>query len=503
MTMPQELLVLVLENELENTILELLTILSASDFETIRVQRADSAETALEMLQAVNITLVILGLPISSTFGDGLNLLLKMRQLKPPVPIVVLVNQDTMGIGVQALEFGAFAYFPRQDLTAETLSQVIRNAAEKKQDLQAYYNSSTLDAELLDAFPACVAVLNDAAIVTAVNQEWHLLAEVTQDPLVTQTQVGINFLQLCQGVNRSDVAAMIQQALSGRKTKEGLEYSWKEQDGTLLVWRKINVTPLKWPKGGVILSLQEVTELVNSQIQSDTYEAHTSELKRNFSSLVHDLRSPLTALNLYLDLLERGHSANIERYVAIMRQEATHMEQLVNDMLTLTRIEEYKDVQFTAVNLADLVEQVVMLEMAVAESKRLTLDFTIGKGPFWVLGQSRQLTRVITNLVANGLRYTLIGGVKITLDRSAAAGQIILTVADTGMGIAPEVLPFIFEPFFRSARAQNTSLKGTGLGLSIVKRIVTLHEGTIEVFSELNKGTTFRVVFPVVETQGI
>jgi signal transduction histidine kinase len=105
--------------------------------------------------------------------------------------------------------------------------------------------------------------------------------------------------------------------------------------------------------------------------------------------------------------------------------------------------------------------------------------------------------------VANGLRYTLIGGVKITLDRSAAAGQIILTVADTGMGIAPEVLPFIFEPFFRSARAQNISPKGTGLGLSIVKRIVTLHEGTIEVFSELNKGTTFRVVFPVVETQGI
>lgn len=183
-----------------------------------------------------------------------------------------------------------------------------------------------------------------------------------------------------------------------------------------------------------------------------------------------------------------------------MKQEATHMEQLVNDMLTLTRIEEFKDVQYTAVNLGDLVEQVVMLEMAVAESKRLTLDFTSEKGPFWVLGQSRQLIRVITNLVANGLRYTVTGGVKITLDRNTATGQIIMTVTDTGMGIAPEVLPFIFEPFFRSARAQNLSPKGTGLGLSIVKRIVTIHEGTIEVFSELNKGTAFRIILPGIAT---
>lgn len=501
--MSQGLLVLVLENELENTVLELLSTLSFSDFGVLQIHRADSSETALEMLQTANITLVILGLPISSTVGDDLNILLKMRQLKPAIPIVVLVNQDTMGIGVQAVELGAFAYFPRQYLTSQTLSQVILHAVEKNQDLQAYYNSRTLNAELLNAFSVCVAVLDDAAVVTAVNQDWHLLAETTQDPLITQTQVGINFLQLCQGINRSDVAAVIQQVLSGTKTREWLEYSWKEPGGTLLVWRKINATTLRWPKGGVILSLQEVTELINSQIHLDTYETQISEMKRNFSSLVHDLRSPLTAMNLYLDLLQRGPSANRERYMAMLKQEATHMEQLVNDMLTLTRIEEFKEGQFTVVNLADLVEQVVMLEKPVAENKHLTLHFTNDKGPFWVKGHSRELVRVITNLVANGLRYTLTGGVKITLDRDTAVGDIILTVTDTGIGIVPEVLPFIFEPFFRSVQAQNISPKGTGLGLSIVKRILTIHDGTIEVFSEPDKGTTFRIVLPVIETQGI
>ncbi|MBK8905935.1 MAG: response regulator [Anaerolineaceae bacterium] len=498
--MSEEVLVLVLDTELKNRIIELFSFLSSSGLGAIHVQRADSAEMALEMLQVTNITLVILGLPISSTFGDGLNLLLKMRQLKPFIPIVVLVNQDTMGIGVQALELGAFAYLPRQYLTAETLHQVIHNAAEKNRDFQTDIKLSSLEAELFNAFPVCVAVLNDAAVVTAVNQEWHLLAGITEDPLVTQTQVGINFLQLCQEIDRSDVAGVIQSALAGYKTKEGLEYSWKESDGTLLLWRKINATPLKWPKGGVILSLQEVTELVNSQIHLATYEAQISDLKSNFSTLVHDLRSPLTSLNLYLDLLKSGNSANLERYVRVMKQEVIHMDQLVNDMLTLTRIEEFKDVQYTPINLADLVEQVVLIEKPVADSKGLTLDFTYEKGPFWVMGQSQQLLRVITNLVANGLRYTLTGGVKITLERNTAPEHIILTITDTGIGIAPEVLPFIFEPFFRSARAQNISPKGTGLGLSIVKRIVTMHEGTVEVFSELNKGTAFRIVLPGIKT---
>lgn len=501
--MSQELLVLVLEDELENTVIELLSLLSSPDFGAIQVQKANSAETALEILQSANITLVILGLPISSTFGDGLNLLLKMRQLKPLIPIVTLVSQDTMGIGVQALEFGAFAYLPRQYLTAETLRQVIHNAAQKARALESFSQISAVDEAVINAFPVCVAVLDDAGGVTAVNQEWQQLAQTTHDPLITQTQVGHNFLQLCQSIKRADVAAVIQEALTGRKTMEALEYSWKEPEESLLTWRKLNVTPLRWPKGGAIVSLQEVTELVNSQIHLATYETRLSEMKNNFSALVHDLRSPLTSLRLYLDLLVKGNMARREQYVAVMVQEAVHMEQLIDDMLTLTRIEEIEDFQFTPVNLTHLVEQVVLVEQPVAEGRSLTLVFLNPQQAVWVMGQSRQLIRVITNLVANGLRYTVAGGVQIILEQDDAARRMILTVIDTGIGIAPEVLPFIFEPFFRSARAQNVSPKGTGLGLSIVKRIVTLHNGSIDVFSELNQGTTFRIILPTIEAPAI
>lgn len=222
-------------------------------------------------------------------------------------------------------------------------------------------------------------------------------------------------------------------------------------------------------------------------------------MKNNFSALVHDLRSPLTSLRLYLDLLVKGNMARREQYVAVMMQEALHMEQLVDDMLTLTRIEEIEDFQFTPVNLTDLVEQVVLVEQPVAEGRSLTLVFSNPQQAVWVMGQSRQLIRVVTNLVANGLRYTAAGGVQIILAQDNAARHVTLTVMDTGIGIAPEVLPFIFEPFFRSARAQNVSPKGTGLGLSIVKRIVTLHNGSIEVRSELNQGTTFQIILPTID----
>lgn len=243
--MSRDLLVLVLEDELENTVIELLSRLSLSDFGAIQAQKADSVDTALEMLQSTNFTLVILGLPISSTFGDGLNLLLKMRQLKPLIPIVTLVSQDTMGIGVQALEFGAFAYLPRQYLTAETLRHVIHNAAQKNRGLDSLPQASAVDEAVINAFPVCVAVLDDAGGVTAVNQEWQQLAQATLDPLIAQTQVGHNFLQLCQQINRADVAAVIQQALTGHKAMEALEYSWKEPENSLLMWRKLNVTPLR------------------------------------------------------------------------------------------------------------------------------------------------------------------------------------------------------------------------------------------------------------------
>ncbi|MEZ4590805.1 MAG: hybrid sensor histidine kinase/response regulator [Chloroflexota bacterium] len=440
-------------------------------------------------------SLALLGLPVSSTIGDGLNLILQMRQLKPLLPIVVLVNQDTLGIGIQALEFGASAYFPWSHLSAQTLQQIIKNLTTQFQEIQ---NHHARDVALVNAMPIGVMVLDDAGVVTAVNDEWHHSRDETTDPIVTGVAVGADFLQLCQTANRHEVRHIIEQAAAGHSAKQAVEYQWKEVANPATVWRKITVAPMQWPRGKLVVSLQEVTDLVVHQIQQASFEAELLELKTNFSSLVHYFRSPLTSLHLYLDLLKVAKPAKKAQYLATMQQEVTHMNLLVDDLLTLTSLETSENYALALVDLASLVAEVVQVEQPIAAGKGLVLHFMpLPEAPIWVWGQSRQLTRVVTNLVGNALRYTAVGQITVQLRVDNAAKQVELMVADTGMGIAPEVLPFIFEPFFRSPRAQAFAPKGTGLGLAIVKRIITLHDGHIEIASELNKGTTVRLTLPL------
>ncbi|MGW8250008.1 MAG: sensor histidine kinase, partial [Anaerolineales bacterium] len=114
-----------------------------------------------------------------------------------------------------------------------------------------------------------------------------------------------------------------------------------------------------------------------------------------------------------------------------------------------------------------------------------------------VRGEENQLARLVTNLVSNALRYTPRGGVHV--NTSYFDHQICLSVDDTGMGIDSSDIPHIFERFYRGGRVRQTRIHGTGLGLAIVKEIVDLHEGQIEIKTNLNEGSSFRIQLPVYE----
>jgi len=111
-----------------------------------------------------------------------------------------------------------------------------------------------------------------------------------------------------------------------------------------------------------------------------------------------------------------------------------------------------------------------------------------------VRADANQLAQVVTNLIANALSYTPAGAVRVSV--YAENDQVCLCVADSGSGIAPDDLPHVFERFYRGQLVLKNDVPGTGLGLAIVKEIVDLHEGRIEVDSQPDKGTTFRVWLP-------
>lgn len=484
---------LVLENDSEQRISQLLSKISI-DLDDIQIQVATNAEAGLTLLQKTSVTLILLGLPFSGTVGDGLNLLVRLRQLKPDVPIVVLVNQEAMGLGLQALEFGAFAYYFEQHLSGSVLRRLINKTVNQHANLQAASRLSEPDVILFNSLPACVAVLDEVGLVTAVNPEWQQLSRTSTEPLIIGTRPGSNFNQLCQQIERPEIMAAVQKVLDGQQVGQGIEFSWRE--GVRLVWWKLYVTALRWPHGGAIVTVQDVTDGVADQIRLSACEVEISELKNNVISLVHELRTPLTAIRLYLNLLKTADDSKKAHYLTILDQETVHLEQYVDDLLTLAHLEQTDEPLFKPVNFGDLVEQVVVEQRPVATAKGLTLALDKTQDALFVQGQSRLLSRIITNLVANAVRYTITGGVDVSVSLDEMTNRIVLRVADSGIGIAPEVLPHIFEPFFRSPRAQNLIQRGSGLGLDIVKRILTLHGGNIEVTSEINNGSVFIIFLP-------
>jgi signal transduction histidine kinase len=224
------------------------------------------------------------------------------------------------------------------------------------------------------------------------------------------------------------------------------------------------------------------------------------QLKSKFvSDVSHELRTPIANLKLYIDLLERGKPEKQTQYIQTLHQQVRRVAALVDDILDLSRLEQRKEqgLIYRVVELNDVVGQVVQAHQPRAEADGLQLIFEPATPLPPVRADANQLAQVVTNLVANALSYTTAGYVRVST--FAQDAEVCLCVADSGSGIALEDLPHVFDRFYRGQYVLKNDVPGTGLGLAIVKEIVDLHEGRIEVDSQPDRGTTFRVWLPVVQ----
>lgn len=220
-------------------------------------------------------------------------------------------------------------------------------------------------------------------------------------------------------------------------------------------------------------------------------------------TLAHELRNPVSVLFTHLELLDLGDVAPEDRdSLAALGRATRRIEVMVEDLMALASASD-PDAGDPAVpvELSGLVDDVAdfLATTAVSQGIRLRLDVAPG---LVVAGDEAALHRVVANLVSNALKYTPSGGrVTVRLEPEPRDGVpgALLTCADTGIGITPGDLVRIFEPFYRSRSAEARLRPGTGLGLAIVEQVVEHHGGTVDVDSEVGKGTTFRVWLPRVE----
>ncbi len=214
---------------------------------------------------------------------------------------------------------------------------------------------------------------------------------------------------------------------------------------------------------------------------------------RFIADAAHDLRNPVTVLQLQLELIRLAPDTIDERLGAIAHQ-ITRLDSLIGDLLMLSRLDQRViGTEWERLDLFSLVAFVLDAQSSLAENKNITLQFEAEQDLPTIWANRLQVERVVVNLSDNALNYTPKGG-KITVRLFRENDWLVLTIRDSGIGILPEDLTNIFERFYRAKNARTTS-EGTGLGLAIVKEIIALHGAKIEVESEPGEGTLFRIHF--------
>ncbi len=243
--------------------------------------------------------------------------------------------------------------------------------------------------------------------------------------------------------------------------------------------------------GDVVITLHDVSQL-----------AELDRLKSQFVSHVsHELRTPITNIKLYQTLLRKGKPEKQGEYWRILDRETARLQQLVEDLLDLSRLDlrGAEMIHREPLDLVDLTAQVVDQYRGLAEDRGVSLAFRPALPEAPLEADANALTQVLVNLITNAIHYTPAGGrVTVSVGRREAAGRraLVLQVRDTGYGILPEERDQIFSRFYRGYAARKSRAPGTGLGLSIVQEIVRLHGGHLEVSSRVGDGSTFCVVLP-------
>jgi len=229
------------------------------------------------------------------------------------------------------------------------------------------------------------------------------------------------------------------------------------------------------------------------------------QLKSDFISMVsHELRTPLATVKEFSEIIEdeiAGPVTDRQReYLAIVKANIGRISRIINDLLDMAKIEAGRLLLNKSLTEPEgLVEQVLQSLRPLAESKGVRLEANVAPGVPSMFADTDKITQVLTNLVSNAIKFTE-GDGRVQVSVFEQSSDVEFSVADTGVGIAPEDLPKLFEKFHQLARpAPGGSPKGTGLGLAISKRLVELHGGHIRVTSELGRGSIFSFTLPKYE----
>jgi len=252
----------------------------------------------------------------------------------------------------------------------------------------------------------------------------------------------------------------------------------------------------------MVLSVKVVPYGVNKKLlisRDITQFERIETMRRDFvANVSHELRTPLTVINGFVETLQDMSQLDNDmarRALELMGEQTRRMEGLVNDLLTLSRLENTNNTLAEEVVDVPSLLQSIQQEGQALSAKRHTMTLALDSMAK-LQGNTAELRSAFGNLVSNAVRYTPQGGEIVIRWGEHKNGTLIFSVRDSGIGVAPEHIPRLTERFYRVDRSRSRETGGTGLGLAIVKHIVSRHQGHLEIESKEGKGSTFSIIFP-------
>ena len=473
-------------------------VLRAAGFQ---VREAMTGEAALGLaLEGTDLMLLDVNLPDMHGFEISRHLRSDPRTSRLPIVHLsaTFVTEIDKARGLDAGGDGYLTHPVEPPVLIATVNAFLR-ARRAEDDLRT---SEAKFRAVFDSASGGILLLNEDMIYLDVNPEVCRLLGRNREEIVGQPLSA--FMDPESQVNLEDIS----RTLEAKGSWQGVFPLRKDESGTLvhLEW---SISAHSFP--GVRMAIvTDITERVRLQSQRDELLAserkaraeaeRANRLKDEFlGTLSHELRTPLNAILLRTQALRQSvhDPEKVERGLAAIERNTQLQARLISDLLDVSRIMSGKlrlDVE--PIDLAATIRSALEILSPALEAKGLRLKTSIDRNAATISGDPGRLHQVIWNLVNNAVKFTPQGG-EISVALRRVAGEVEITVSDTGQGIKPELLPHLFERFRQGDVSSNRSHGGLGLGLAIVKHLVEMHGGTARAHSAgPDKGATFSVVLP-------
>lgn len=459
-----------------------------------------------QSLQKQQFNLVITDYQLRWT--TGLDVLYRVKKQTPSCPVIMFTGTGSEEIAVKAMKGGLDDYVIKSPKHYIRLAAAVKSAWARSRDRQALIALKQTYDRFFEQIPLGLYRLNPSGEVEEANSTLAKIIGYSHQ----RDLIGKNLLEYHI---KPELYSQWKQQLAldnAIETFEGQIRTIKDE----LIWVRHNTSAVKNEKGQLVCyegAIADITsnkqaeleriELLNRERKAKEEAEQLNRIKDEFlATLSHELRTPLNSIIGWTQILrnKKISQAQIDNALEVINRNANAQNRLIDDLLDVSRIVRGQvRLQLQPVNIVEVLTSSLETVRPTAEAKNITIDYQLNFSVAEVNADVERLEQVFWNILTNAIKFTPSGG-SITV-KGDKTNNVLIQFTDTGQGITPDVLPYIFDRFRQAEIKSSTRTKGgLGLGLAIVRHLIEIHGGSITAYSAgLGKGATFSLQLPLFE----